>query len=215
MALADQIDDPILSALTAFRVANALLALGRPLPAFNLNISHVSRLETRLNTDESLSVYGNAILQAVMAAAAAGNAMHVRDLIREARAVADRVPDQANHYHLSFGPTNVGIHHVSALVSMGEGGLAVEASERIGQAGIEAIRRERRANHYVDVARGFSQAGQREEALQKLLEAERLAPREVNCRPIARATIENLVERSRGKIPGALSSLAQRSGIAV
>ena len=215
MALADQIDDPILSALTAFRVANALLALGRPVPAFNLNISHVSRLEARLTTNESLSVYGNAILQAVMAAAAAGNAMHVRDLIREARSVADRIPDQANHYHLSFGSTNVGIHHVSALVSMGEGSLAVEASERIDQAGIEAIRRERRANHYVDVARGFSQAGQREEALQKLLEAERLAPREVNCRPIARATIENLVERSRGKIPGALSSLAERSGIAI
>lgn len=215
MALADQIDDPILSALTAFRVANALLALGPPVPAFNLNISHVSRLEARLTTNESLSVYGNAILQAVMAAAAAGNAMHVRDLIREARSVADRIPDQANHYHLSFGSTNVGIHHVSALVSMGEGSLAVEASERIDQAGIEAIRRERRANHYVDVARGFSQAGQREEALQKLLEAERLAPREVNCRPIARATIENLVERSRGKIPGALSSLAERSGIAI
>ena len=62
MALADQIDDPILSALTAFRVANALLALGRPVPAFNLNISHVSRLEARLTTNESLSVYGNAIL---------------------------------------------------------------------------------------------------------------------------------------------------------
>ena len=146
-----------------------------------------------------------------MAAAAAGNAMHVRDLIGEARSVADRIPDQANHYRLSFGSTNVGIHHVSALVSMGEGGLAVEASERIDQAGIEAIRRERRANHYVDVARGFSQAGQREEALQKLLEAERLAPREVNCRPIARATIRE----PSGAIPWQDPRAAQFASAAV
>jgi hypothetical protein len=37
--------------------------------------------------------------------------------------VASHVPDDANHYRLSFGPANVGIHHVAALVSLGEGGL--------------------------------------------------------------------------------------------
>ncbi len=85
--------------------------------------------------------------------------MAVRDLIREAREVAKRVPAHANHYRLSFGSTNVGIHHVSALVSLGEGGLAVETASRINEAGLRAIRRERRANHYVDVARGHGQVG--------------------------------------------------------
>lgn len=215
IALAEQVGDPILAALTGFRVANALVALGRPGPAFNLNISFASRLEPSLRCAEDISVYGNTVLQAAMAAAAAGNALGVRDLIREAREVAGRVPDHANHYRLSFGVTNVGIHHVSALVSLGEGGLAVETASRIDEAGIHAIRRERRANHYVDVARGYSQYGQRDEALEKLLEAETLAPREVNCRPIARGTIENLIERSRGKPPLALRSLAERAGVAI
>jgi transcriptional regulator with XRE-family HTH domain len=215
IALAEQVGDPVPAALTAFRVANALVALGRPGPAFDLNISFASRLEPNIRGEEDMSVYGNAVLQAVMAAAAAGNAMGVRDLIREARSVASRVPDQSNHHRLSFGPTNVGIHHVSALVSLGEGGLAVETAARIDETGIHAIRRERRANHYVDVARGYSQCGQRDEALEKLLEAEALAPREVNCRPIARGTIENLVQRSRGKPSGALGSLAERAGVAV
>lgn len=55
--------------------------------------------------------------------------------------------------------------------------------------------------------------GMRDEALERLLEAETLAPREVNCRPLARGTIENLVERSRGKPSGALRSLAERAGV--
>lgn len=213
IALAEQVGDPILAALTGFRVANALVALGRPEPAYDLNISFASRLEPNLRSPEDMSVYGNAVLQAAMAAATAGNAVGVRDLIREAQEVAKRVPDRANHHRLSFGSTNVGIHHVSALVSLGEGGLAVETASRIDDAGIHAIRRERRANHYVDVARGYSQSGQREEALEKLLEAETLAPREVNCRPIARGTIENLIERSCGKPPLALRTLAERAGV--
>lgn len=213
IALAEHVGDPTLAALTGFRVANALVALGRPEPAYDLNISFASRLEPNIRSPEDRSVYGNTVLQAAMAAATAGNAIGVRDLIREAREVAKHVPDQANHYRLSFGLTNVGIHHVSALVSLGEGGLAVETAAKIDDEGIHAIRRERRANHYVDVARGYSQSGQREEALEKLLEAETLAPREVNCRPIARGTIENLIERSRGKPPLALRSLAERAGV--
>lgn len=213
IALAEQVGDPTLAALTGFRVANALVALGRPEPAYDLNISFASRLEPNIRSLEDRSVYGNTVLQAAMAAATAGNAIGVRDLIREARQVAKHVPDKANHYRLSFGLTNVGIHHVSALVSLGEGGLAVETAAKIDDEGIHAIRRERRANHYVDVARGYSQSGQREEALEMLLEAEALAPREVNCRPIARGTIENLIERSRGKPPVALRSLAERAGV--
>lgn len=213
IALAEQIGDPILSALTAFRIANSLVALGRPEPAYDLNISFASHLESEARTPAGASVYGNTVLQAAMAAAASGNASGVRDLIREAQKTADRVPDQANHYHLSFGPTNVGIHHVAALVSLGEGGLAVEAAAKIDRAGIKSIRRERQANHYIDVARGFSQCGKRDEALARLLEAERLAPREVTCRPVAQGAIGNLIERARGRPSLALSSLADRAGV--
>jgi transcriptional regulator with XRE-family HTH domain len=214
IALAEQLGDTVLAALAGTRVANALVALGRPGPALDLNVSFAARLEPNLRTEADLSMYGQTFLQATMAAAAAGNAMSVRDLVREARDMARRVPDQANHYRTCFGMTNVGIHHVSALVSLGEGGLAVETAAGIDEAGLRAMRRERRASHYVDVARGHSQAGQRDEALEKLLQAEALASAEVACRPVARATIENLVERSRGKPPAALRTLAARAGVA-
>jgi hypothetical protein len=213
MHMSEFTGDSIMSALTGFRVANALVAIGRPEAALNLNISLASRIESDLHTEEDMSAYGNLLLQAAMAAAHRGDAISVRDLVREAREVAGHVPDGANHHHLSFGPTNAGINHVSALVSLGEGGLAVEAAEKISEEGIRMLRSERRANHLVDVARGYSQWGMREEALEKLLEAEAIAPREVNCRPLARGTIENLIERSSGKPSSALRALAQRTGI--
>jgi len=212
-ALAERTGDPILMALIGFRVANALTALGRSRAAFDLNVSLASRVEIRLSTAAELSVYGNLLLQAAMAAASQGNAIGVRDLIREAGAVAARVPESSNHYRLSFGPTNVGVHHVSALVSLGEGGLAVEIAAKIDTAGLRLLRRERRANHLVDVARGYSQWGMRDEALERLLEAESLAPREVICRPAARSTIENLMTRSRGEPAASLRSLAERAGL--
>jgi tetratricopeptide (TPR) repeat protein len=214
ITLAEQIGDPTLSALTGYRVVNALAALGRPAAAFELSMSLASRLEPTMSTEPEMSIYGHMVLQAAMAAAGNGDASGVRDLIREAGNIASRVPDQSNHYHLSFGPTNVGVHHVSALVSLGEGGLAVEAASAMDETGVRLLRRERRANHLVDVARGYSQWGMRDKALESLLEAETLAPREVNCRPLARNTIEDLIRRSRGKPTSALQSLAQRAGVA-
>ena len=208
-----QTGDSVLAALTGFRVANALVAIGRSKAALDLNVSLASRIEASLHTEAEMSGYGNLLLQAAMAAAHSGDAIRVRDLVREARAVAGHVSDRANHFRLCFGPANVGIHHVSALVSLGEGGLAVETAAGIDETGLRALRRERRANHLVDVARGYSQWGMRDDALAKLLEAETLAPREVICRPLARGTIENLIERERGQPSGALQARAERAGV--
>lgn len=213
MVVAERVGDIIPSVLTGFRIANALTAIGRPAAAYNLNVSLAIRLEHALTTEANLSAYGNLLLQAAMAAASKGDAGAVRDLINEAARVAKRVPEGANHHRLSFGAANVGIHHVSALVSLGEGGLAVETAAKLDSAAIATLRRERRANHLVDVARGYSQWGVRDKALEMLLEAEKLAPREVNCRPLARSTIEDLIRRSQGAPVSALQSLATRSGV--
>jgi hypothetical protein len=144
------------------------------------------------------------------AAALAGRLVAGR---RDGAAVATHMSDHANHYHLSFGPTNVGLHHVAALVSLGDGALAVAAAGGVDEAGTRALRRERRATYLIDVARGYNQWGKRDEALEKLLEAEAVAPREVNCRPVACRMIDSLMKRSKGTPTRALACLAERSGI--
>jgi len=213
VALAERDGDLIDAALTGFRVAIALTSLGRAKAGFDLNVSYASRLGRDLRTDESKSVYGHILLQAAMAAASKGDIAGVRDMIGEAKGIARHIPVQANYYRLAFSPANVGLHNVAALVSLGEGGLAVEAAADIDYKEISGMRRERRATFLIDIARGHSQAGNRDKALERLLEAEALAPREVNCRPLARSTIENLIQRSRGNPPLSLRSLAERCGV--
>jgi hypothetical protein len=159
-------------------------------------------------------VYGTLLLQAAIASARKGDNRSARDLLREAHAVAERVGPDKNEYHTAFGPVNVGIHRVSALVELGEGGTAVQAAAIVPKQQLAQVPRERRANHLVDVARGYSHWGKRDQALATLLDAERLAPAEVRFRPMARATITDLVQRSRGAPNTLLRQLAARAGVA-
>lgn len=213
LAAAEESADPLLAATAAYRVANALLAMGRTDAAYALNVSHAERLESDMETTATRSVYGTMLLQAAIASARREDNRQTRDLIREAHEVADRVGPARNDYHTAFGPVNVGIHRVSALVELGEGGTAVEAAAVVPHQDLARLPRERRANHLVDVARGYSQWGKREQALTTLLDAEQLAPAEVRCRPMARATITDLVHRARGTRPPLLSELAARAGV--
>jgi hypothetical protein len=213
IAVAEEAADPLLTATAAYRVANALLAIGRVDAAFALNVSIADRLEPDLATPAHRSVYGTMLLQAAIASARNGDNRGSRDLIREAHEVAGHVGAERNDYHTAFGPVNVGIHRVSALVELGEGGTAVEAAAAVPREALGRLPRERRANHLVDIARGFSAGGKREQALTTLLDAEQLAPAEVRCRPVARATITDLVHRSRGTTPPLLSELATRAGV--
>ena len=213
LAVAEEAADPLLTATGAYRVANALLAMGRVDAAYALNVSIAGRLEPNLQTRPT-SVYGTMLLQAAIASARRGDNRGSRDLIREAYEVGERVGPTRNDYHTAFGPVNVGIHRVSTLVELGEGGTAVEAAAVVPREDLGQLPRERRANHLVDVARGYSQWGRREQALATLLDAEQLAPAEVRCRPMARATITDLVHRSRGTTPPLLRELAARAGVA-
>src|SRR5712691_9354828 len=67
VALAERTGDPILAALTGFRVAIALTSLGRADSAFNLNVSYAYRLQPGLRTEADRSAYGHILLQAAMA----------------------------------------------------------------------------------------------------------------------------------------------------
>jgi hypothetical protein len=90
----------------------------------------------------------------------------------------------------------------------------VEAARSVPAQGFAQLPRERRANHLVGVARGYSQWGKRDQARTTLLDAGQLAPAEVRCRPMARATITDLVQRSKGAAPVLLRQLAERAGVA-
>ncbi|MEW2377549.1 helix-turn-helix domain-containing protein [Micromonospora sp. NPDC047812] len=219
MAVAQRANDPLLAGIATTRVCNALVAMGRPRPALELNVTIANRLAPSGGTEASpalLSVYGMLLLQGAMAAARIGDSATVDDLINGAYEAAILLGGDHNHYWTSFGPTNVELHRAAAAVELGDGGRAVEVHrQRIQEPSFNALLPERRAHHLLDIARGFAHVGDVANAGEMLLRGDRLAPSEIRCRPIAHEVMSDILRRTRGAPPSPIAELAEHMGVGV
>jgi len=133
----------------------------------------------------------------------------VRELLAAAEAVAKDVGD-GNFYWTCFGPTNVALYQVAAEVELGEAARALRTSEGIDPDGYAAMLPERRASHLLNVARACTQVGDLQRAAESLVEADRLAPNEVRCRPMAQELVVDLMRRTGSTpIPGLMEIVDQ------
>ena len=218
IAVAQRAGDQLLAGAASYRVGLALLALGRPRPALEVNVNIANRLapgDGAQASPELVSVYGMLLLQGAMAAARIGDGATVRDLLGGADAAARALGGNHNYYWTSFGPTNVDLHRAAAAVELGEGGLAVVTHEHLDKAGFAAMLPERRAHHYVDLARGLAQVGDIERASEMLLEGDRLAPSEIRCRPVAHEVLSDVLRRTKGTPSAPVAELAENMGVGV
>ena len=219
IAVAQRAGDHLLAGTASFRVGSALLALGRARAALEVNVNIANRLAPECTggsgTPERLSVYGTLLLQGAMAAARIGDSATVRDLVLGASDAASYVGGDHNFYWTSFGPTNVELHRAAAAVELGEGRLAVETHTRLDMAGFGTLLPERRAHHFLDLARGYAQLGDVDRASEMLLEGDRLAPSEIRCRPIAHEVLADVLRRTRGIPTQPIAELAEHMGVGV
>jgi transcriptional regulator with XRE-family HTH domain len=219
IAVAQRADDPLLAGTATYRVALALLSMGRARPALEVNVNIANRLASgdgaAAPEPERLSVYGILLLQASMAAARIGDMATVRDLLAGAEEAARHIGGDQNHYWTSFGPTNVQLHRVATAVEMGEGRLAIDVHESMDIEAFNTLMPERRAHHYLDVARGYALVGEVAKASEMLLEGDRLAPSEIRCRPLAREVLSDILRRTRGAPPPPVAELAEHMGVGV
>src|SRR5262249_30311041 len=217
IAVAQRAGDPLLTGVATYRVALALLALGRSRPALEVTVNVANRLAPSAGgepaTPERLSVYGMMLLQGAFVAARIGDTASVRDLLAGAEEAARALDGDQNHYWTSFGPTNVQIHRAACAVELGEGGFAVETHERMDPYRFGALLPAGGARQYPGIARGYAQIGDVEGASEMLLQGDRLAPAEIRCRPIAREVLSDVLRRSRGTPPLPVAELAQNMGI--
>jgi hypothetical protein len=198
-------------------VGSALLALGRVRPSLEVNVNIANRLAPGLDRPrpEQLSVYGMLLLNGAMSAARIGDSATVRDLLCGADQASLELGGDFNHYWTSFGPTNVQLHRCATAVELGDGRLAVETHLGMDQNGFHAMLPERRAHHYLDIARGYTQIGDVEKAGEMLLEGDRLAPSEIRCRPLAHEVLSDVLRRTRGTPPAPIAELAEQMGVGV
>ncbi|HLL68786.1 MAG TPA: helix-turn-helix domain-containing protein [Micromonosporaceae bacterium] len=219
IAVSQRAGDQLLAGIATYRVALALLALGRARPALEVNVNIANRLAPGTNggeaTPERLSVYGMLLLQGAMSAARIGDSATVRDLLTAAEDAARALGSDQNHYWTSFGPTNVQLHRAAAMVELGEGRAAIDTHQQIDMDGFAALLPERRAHHFLDIARGYAQVGDVDRASEMLLEGDRLAPSEIRCRPIAREVLSDVLRRSAGTPSAAVAELAEHMSVGI
>jgi len=218
MAVSQRSNDLLLTGVATCRVGSALLALGRPRSALEVNVNLASQLAPdgcRAASPQQLSVYGMLLLQGAMAAARIGDNATVRDLFVGAEEAADLLGSDQNHYWTSFGPTNLRLHRAAASVELGEGGRAVEADREITPDRFNALLPERRAHHLLDLARAFGQIGDMEQAGATLLRGDQLAPSEIRCRPIAHELMSDVLRRTRGAPAQPIAELAEHMGVGI
>jgi transcriptional regulator with XRE-family HTH domain len=218
IAVCQRAGDELLAGVATIRVSNALVSLGRFRPALEVNVNIANRMapcDAKPATPERLSVFGILLLQGAMAAARLGDSATVRDLLSGADAAANQLGEDGNHYWTNFGPTNVLVHRTAAAVEMGDGGRAVEINEAISPDSFAGLMPERRAQHLLDLSRGYAQTGDVGRASETLVNADRLAPSEIRCRPLAHEVIADVLRRSKGTPPTVIADLAEQMGVGV
>jgi transcriptional regulator with XRE-family HTH domain len=216
MAMAEQTDDVVLFGGAAFRLVNALRDNSGAAAAVDLaraGAEHLDAVAGPSQPGPARSLYGHLLLQGAMSASAAQDQAAVSQLLAEAERAGTVVGEGRNDFWTAFGPTNVLLHEVAAMVELREWGPALDIAARLPRQRVATLPRERRAHLLLDVALAHSLGGQRDEATWVLLEADAMAPKEVRCRPVARDLIADLVRRARTRPSAELRRLAANAGI--
>lgn len=207
---AGQSGDNLMRVTAAYLKAGAMVRMGtyssarRVLEAL---VDEVERLAPEASmSEEQIAVQGAVLLKLAILEARDGHADRATQRLDEARAAASLLRTDTTHYEMSFGPTNVRIHEVAALIDTGD---TEQALARLREWGAEQDRdewelpagivAERASHHHIDVAAARLAEGDRTGAHADLLEARRLSPNHSRFHPTLRTTAAALVRLDRGQ----------------
>ncbi|MFI6350255.1 helix-turn-helix domain-containing protein [Streptomyces sp. NPDC050560] len=214
-----ELDDPVYSALSGFFHTHVLMSAGSPSQALAQATAAANTLEANLTTPDAHALLGE--LHLISATSATqdrqrpGNQREaeVRGHLAEAAKLAQRT-GETRAWHLNFGPTNVGIHHVSLNTDLGRHSDAVRAERRVHPEILDQAPG-RQAAFHADLGRSLAQIRGREaDAVAAFLTAEEIAPQRIRANAPVRETVEYLLGRQLpARAARDLRGLAYRLGI--
>ncbi|WP_042419674.1 helix-turn-helix domain-containing protein [Streptacidiphilus anmyonensis] len=202
MSEAERSSDPIVLA-SSVRVQAHLMARERHTgPAVTLVQHTANQLGGHYDQREpaDLAAFGLMLLRGVTAASAGGDRSTTQDLLAQAEEVAQYVNRDQPDAWANFSSTNVALHRVSAAVTLGDAGAALNAARPLLRRRIPAP--ERQAALWVDLARAYNQQGKLFEGYRALRIAERHAAEDIRRRPDIRELVADMAARDRrGTLP--------------
>jgi transcriptional regulator with XRE-family HTH domain len=214
LAAAREADDPVQTAVGAWRVAHAFLRSGDVDSARSAAATAASELAPVLAVDRTaagLSAYGALRLVGTIAAARAGDRDDVAALLADARGIAKALGEDRNDAWQTFGPTNTGVHATAVAMELGDPDTALTAARVVDPTRLLTL--ERQATHRVVLAHALAMRRRPDDAYRQLLAAERLNPEGLPHDQLARELVRSL-RRRKGRKPAGLDSLATRLHVA-
>jgi hypothetical protein len=215
MQTALAIDDTVALARATRSVGRAMSRSGQRADALTALIGMADRIRPELahREHELLSLFGMLFLAASMTAAAQNDAALALAMHEEAAEAAERMRAHHDTHRTSFGPANVAVHRVAALVRLHEGGRALEYARRINPPLLGTLTAERRASYLLDLAQAHTHVGHYDDATRTLVQAEHVVPEEVRCRPLAHGLLQSLLDTTSGESSRILRQMAIRAGL--
>ncbi|MFJ9364007.1 helix-turn-helix domain-containing protein [Nocardia sp. NPDC101769] len=214
LSAAEESGDALSVVAGTYRMAQAFLRLQRLEQAEQAARVSVAALAAQVAAEqprpEVLSLYGSLQLMLAVIAATDGNRTAARTGLAAARAAADRLGEGRNDFDTEFGPTGVAVHAVAVAVELGDAGEALDTARTVDAS---ILSPERQARFLVDVARAHAQRRQASEALEALLNAERLTPELVHTDHRAREVVRDLLQFAGRRPADELRGLAGRAAV--
>jgi transcriptional regulator with XRE-family HTH domain len=212
--IAQGLGRPAVMAGTQWRLALGLLSARRLDQSRHVAENTVGALTPLVADDAApdlLSVWGALHLTLALVSARDGQRKATRAHLAVARKAAERVGEGRNELTTEFGPSNVAAHAVAAAVELGDAGEALERAEELD---LTAFSVERQARVLLDVARAYDQLRRPADALRSLMDAEALAPEQVQDHPIVREVVRSLLQQAGRRPSVELRAFADRLGAA-
>ncbi|MET7490286.1 helix-turn-helix domain-containing protein [Streptomyces sp. NPDC005538] len=205
---ADASESPYLLALAGWGSAMTSLTAQRPQEAEETALVALRHVARPASVEEQ-SLHGALLLFAAMGAASdrrAGDAWRYWEAARHAAA------SLGGHAGVEtmFSVTNVGIYAVAVNVECGRSSAAVASAAELNPKQMPSTNR--RAQHFIDLARSHHQAGDRESARGALLESKRASEETIAFNPDGRRLVAELVRQAH-PLDDEMADLAEQLGL--
>ncbi|GAB3170548.1 hypothetical protein GCM10027059_37240 [Myceligenerans halotolerans] len=200
--VAEQIQDPLMKAFGAWNQAISLARYG----SYGMGLRLMERAraaieDTASNDARLLCATGSLYLRSADSAARAGKSDDAMAYLAEARQIAAHLPEDTDSdwKNLStFGPSNVVIHGVVVALEFQDSALALSLADELPMSESVTSRFPTRVgHHHMDLARAYLWQGEREKALNSLMNARKAAPQQTRHHPTTREVTGILVRTHR------------------
>ncbi|MFI0485726.1 helix-turn-helix domain-containing protein [Actinomadura sp. 9N215] len=215
LAAAQDADNPLLAAASAYRLGYVFVRMREPEKAKSIALSSAasfSRISDKRDP-QRLSLVGGLHLVGVTAAARQFDRAEVDANLKQARRIAAALGGDYNHFWTAFGPTNIRIHELSAAVTFGDPRRAIDIGESLNVSRLAPGLRGRRAQVGLDLARAYGQQRKDAAAVNMLLDAEHISPELVRYDPRTHDLLTALIKREHRASTPQLRGLAHRAGV--